>query len=326
MFRATLWAFFGMFTLLAVSALVAFLLSLRGPEETMVPNLEGQEVVDALITLQDRGLFPLVQLRFTQDPTLKGRVIDQNPAPGSLVRVGRRINMVVSQGSIIEDMNDFRGMSIQDVQTELQALATGSTRILTMGTVSNVFDDAPAGTVIAQSPPPGTRLTGTTPVNLVVSRGPDIETISLPTYLGLEWEEALAVLSRDNIPFVFRVEEERSPGRAGVVVRQSPAAGEEILAGSPVQLVIREETSAAPGFRFGIFDRTLPNYAVSVELSAVAVSPDGETTTIFAMNHPGGRVAFPYELELGSMIILYRFDTEVVRYAVVEQLPRNGDS
>ncbi len=325
LFRFTLWAFFGMFALLSLSALVAFLLSLRGPEETVVPDLTRRELVDALVQLQERGLYPMVQLRYYSDPTLKGQVVTQNPAPGSVVRVGRRINLNVSQGSIIEDVEDYRGMSLQEVQAEVQALGSGSTRILFMGTVSNVFDDAPPGTVIAQNPPAGTRLSGSTALDLVVSRGPDIETISLPTYLGLDWEEAVQVLSRDNVPFVFRLEADRTPGRSGVVVGQSPDAGQEVNVGTPVQLVVREELNPPGGYRFGIFDRTLPTYSVSVELSAVAVNPDGETSTLFSMNHPGGRVAFPYELETGSMIILYRFDTEVIRYPVLEQLPQNAD-
>ncbi len=316
--RVTIWAFVGMFFALSAAAGVAFLLSLRGPEETMVPNVVGDELVDGLLELQGRGLFPMIQLRFHSDPRLRGRIMNQNPAAGAVVRAGRRVTLTVSQGAVIQDVEDYRGMSLQDVQSELQALSSGSTRVLFMGSISHVFDDAPAGTVIAQNPPAGTELFGSTALDVVVSRGPDIEIISLPTYLGLEWREAMQVLVRDNVPFVFSLEEDRTAGREGVVVAQTPEQGSEVEVGTPVSLTLRDEARTPQGMRFGVFDRTLPTYAVSVELSAVAVDPDGETRTLFTMNHPGGRIAFPYELEIGSVIILYRFDTEVLRFPIFD--------
>lgn len=318
LFRVTVWSFAGMFAILVLSSLTAFLLVLRGPEETMVPDIAGEELVEALVSLQERGLYPHVQLRYFSDPTLKGRVVSQNPAPGSVVRVGRRINLMISQGAIIEEVADYRGMTLTEVQTEIQELGSGSTRVLSIGNVSNVFDDSPPGTVIAQTPAPGTQLSGSTALDLVVSRGPDIDTFSLPTYLGLDWNEALQVLARDGVPFVFRLEEEPTPGRTGVVVGQDPEPGTEIETSTPVRIVIRAERDVPFDYQFGIFDRRLPDYAVTVDLTAVSVGPEGETTTLFTMNHPGGRVAFPYELPIGSTIILYRFDTEVIRFPVLE--------
>lgn len=318
LFRVTVWSFVGMFAILLLSSLTAFLLVLRGPEETMVPDVAGEELVEALVSLQERGLFPHVQLRYFSDPTLKGRVVSQNPAPGSVVRVGRRINLMISQGSIIEEVADYRGMMLSAVQTEIQELGSGSTRVLSVGNVSNVFDDSPAGTVIAQNPEPGTQLSGSTSLDLVVSRGPDIDTFSLATYLGLEWNDALQVLARDNVPFIFKVEDEPTPGRTGVVVGQDPEPGVEIDTGTPVTIVVREDRDLPANYDFGIFDRRLPDYAVTVELTAIAVGPEGETSTLFMMQHPGGRLAFPYELQYGSTIMLYRFDTEVIRFPILE--------
>ncbi|TVR69394.1 MAG: PASTA domain-containing protein [Spirochaetaceae bacterium] len=318
LFRVTVWSFVGMFAILLLSSLTAFLLVLRGPEETMVPDVAGDELVEALVSLQERGLFPHVQLRYFSDPALKGRVVTQNPAPGSVVRVGRRVNLMISQGAIIEEVADYRGMMLSDVQAEIQELGSGSTRVLSIGNVSNVFDESQPGTVIAQHPEAGTQLSGSTTLDLVVSRGPDVDTFSLPTYLGLEWNDALQVLARDKVPFVFKLEDDPTSGRSGVVVGQDPEPGVEIDTSTPVTVVIRDDRDVPSGYEFGIFDRRLPDYAVTVELTAVAVGPEGETTTLFAMDHPGGRLAFPYELQYGSVIILYRFDTEVIRFPIME--------
>jgi eukaryotic-like serine/threonine-protein kinase len=318
-FRIILWAFIVMFLLFTLGGTAAFLLALRGPEQTQVPDMRGDELVDGLIALQERDLHPVVQLRYYADPLLKGRIVSQDPEPGSVVRGGREVTLLVSQGSVVEEVSNFVGRPLADVQADLQALGAGIDRVLFLDAVSYVFDEADPGTVIGQSPEAGTTITGSTGIDLLVSRGPEVERISLPTFLGLDWTDAVQVLSRDNVPFVFQLEEQPTVGRDGVVVGQSPDPGEQVERGTPVTLTIRSPRSLGPDERFGILDRTLPEYAVAVELSAVAVGPEGQSETLFNMIHPGGRLAFPYRLSAGSTIIIYRYDTEVIRYVIREE-------
>ena len=315
-FRVTVWAFVGMFVLLGIAAAAAFLIALRPAEQTQVPTVTGQELVQSVIDLQERGLVPFVQLRYFSDPLLKGRVVSQEPAPGTTVRVGRRINLVVSQGAVLEEVGDYVGRPLSDVQTELQALFSSFDQLLSIGNVSYVFNDQAAGTVIEQRPEPGTDIVGPTPLTLVVSRGPEVARTALPTYLGLSWEDALTILARDNVPFVFKLVSQPPIGPDGVVVGQTPAPQTEVTVGSPVELTIRDVRSVPRDHRFGIFDRTLPEYAVRVGLTAVVLGPEGEPRTVFSMQHPGGRIAFPYVLPIGSTIVLYRFDAEVVRVVI----------
>lgn len=315
-FRFAFWSIVAMFAILSLSALVAFLVSLRGYEETLVPDVAEESIVDALVLLQERGLYPQVQLRYFSDPALKDRVVSQNPEPGTLVRVGRRITLVVSQGSIIEEVADFRGRPPAEVQAELQAMGTQGGRSLTIGNVSYVFSEAAVGLVIEQSPEPGAEVVGPTELDLVVSRGPDVERFSLPSFVGLDWEDAIQVLSRDDVPFVFEMEDQPTVGPEGVVVAQSPEPASQVTAGTPVDLTIRAMRTTEDGYVFGLFDRTLPEYAVAVDISVVALGPEGEPTTLFQLTHPGGRIAFPYVLEVGSQIVVYRYDTEVIRYIV----------
>mgnify|MGYP006275337739 CR=1 FL=1 len=318
-FRLTVWAFLGMFVLFGLAGLGAFLLTLEGAEQTQVPDMVEQELVDAVIALQERGLYPQVQLRFHSDPQLRGHVVSQEPEPGAVVRAGRRITLLVSQGSAVEQIEDFVGRSLQDVRAALQALGVGGEGVLFIDGVSYVFDSAPAGTVIAQSPEAGTTISDSTGLDLVVSRGPEVDPFSLPSFLGLDWSDALNVLARENIPFIFSTEDQPTVGQEGVIVSQAPDPGEQVLRDRPVRLTVRSIEDLPEDEQFGIFDRTLPEYAVAVELSAVAVGPEGESSTLFNMVHPGGRLAFPYQLELGSTIVVYRYDTEVIRFVVRDE-------
>lgn len=315
-FRLTVWAFVALFVLFGLAGLTAFLLALRGPEQTQVPDTRGVELAEAVVALQERGLYPQVQLRFDSDPGLKGRVISQDPEPGAVVRAGRRITLLVSQGAVVDAVGDYIGEQLLQVQSELQTLGAGGEGVLFIDAVSYVFDEAPSGTIVAQSPEPGTEITGSTGLDLVVSRGPEVERIALPTFVGLDWSDALQVLSRDDVPFVFALEDQPTVGQEGVVVSQDPAPGQEVVLGTPVRLTIRAVRGVPDEEQFGIFDRTLPEYAVAVELSAVVVGPEGESRTLFNMLHPGGRIAFPYQLENGSTIVIYRYDTEVIREVV----------
>lgn len=320
-FRITVWAFLGLTVILTLAALTSFLLTLRGPDQTQVPDTVNEELVDALLSLQERGLYPQVQLRYHSDPLLQGHVISQDPEAGAVVRAGRRITLIVSQGAVIEEIADYRGRTLQEVQAEIQAIGAGGEDLLRIQGVSYVFDDTPVGTIIEQTPPPGTDIAGRTQVSLVVSRGSDVERVSLPTFLGLDWRDAVQVLSRENIPFIFAMEDQPTIGQNGVVVAQDPEPGTQVVTDTPVELTIRAVRELDEDERFGIFDRTLPEYAVSVELAVVIIGPEGESSTMFEMVHPGGRLAFPYRLPVGSTIVVYRYDTEVIRFVIRDETP-----
>jgi beta-lactam-binding protein with PASTA domain len=179
-----------------------------------------------------------------------------------------------------------------------------------------VFDESAVGTIIEQDPAPDSEIVGMTILDFVVSRGPDVDTFSLPSFVGLSWSDAMIILARDDVPFRFKLEEQPTIGQEGVVVAQTPEPGTEVVVGTPVELSIRAMRDVPDDRVFGIFDRTLPEYAVPVELRAEVIDPDGESSTLFEMIHPGGRIVFPYLLPAGSNIVLYRYDVEVIRLPI----------
>lgn len=114
------------------------------------------------------------------------------------------------------------------------------------------YDSAPAGTVLAQDPAPGSLRKphgrGTVTVRLTVSLGP--AKAEIPDLLGHDAHEAAAVL-RDS---GFAVEEIRLPGGdAGRVARTEPHAGTRAEAGGTVRLYVYAgtdvKTVAVPDFR-----------------------------------------------------------------------------
>ncbi len=314
LFKILIYALIGAVMLMLIAGLTTFLFSLRGAEETMVPDVQNAELVDAMLALQERGLIGTVEVRFSADPGLAGKVIGQSPPSGTLVRAGKRIDLIVSLGARIDRIGSYVGRSITEVRAELRALFATGEQTITLSDPQYVFSEEEPGTVIAQDPAPGTEITSITPVDLVISRGPDIARIELPSFIGLPFDAAIARLSQSNIPFRFEVRDADPDERSGLVVDQEPAPREEVAIGSFVDLTMTRPAFVPEDEVFGVLERTLPNYPVEVELTLEAQTPTGEREVIFSMlQHPGLELAVPYQVRENSSLILYRSGQEIYR-------------
>jgi serine/threonine-protein kinase len=69
----------------------------KGVEKTTVPNVIGQLRSEAVTELRAAGLVPTVQEQETEVPSQVGRVTDQFPPPGSKVRNGAEVTVVVGK-------------------------------------------------------------------------------------------------------------------------------------------------------------------------------------------------------------------------------------
>lgn len=313
LFKILIYALIGAIFLMVIAGLTTFLFSLQGSEETMVPDVRDVDLLDAMLALQERGLIGEVEVRFSADPSLAGRVIAQSPPAGTLVRAGKDVELIVSRGARIDRIGTYVGRSITEVRAELRAMfATGEQTIL-LAEPQYVFADDEPGTIIAQDPPPGTEITSITEVDLVISRGPDVARIALPSFIGLPFDAAIERLSQNNIPFRFTVRDPEEDERSGLIVTQEPAPQTEVAIGSFVDLTMTRPAFVPGDEVFGLLERPLPDYVVEVELTLEAQAPTGEREVIFSMLHPGEQLAVPYQVRENSSLILYRSGQEIFR-------------
>ena len=91
LFKILIYSLLGAVILMVVAGLTTFLFSLRGAEETMVPDVEDVSLLEAMLSLQERGLVARIEVRFSADPGLAGRVMSQAPPAGTLVRADHRV-------------------------------------------------------------------------------------------------------------------------------------------------------------------------------------------------------------------------------------------
>jgi len=204
-----------------------------------LPSLVGQRENDAITEADRLRLRAVVVDRQPSDQYPDGVVTRQDPAPGSEVREGRQVSLVVSTGIQLITMPDLRYESMREVNLDLSQarLQLGKVR-----TIAN--DDVPAGRVVNQEPLPLTSIRSGTLVNLDLSKGPP-QLVSVPSLTGMQIDEARALATSSKIQLgqvVWTPFGRNGPPR-GTVVRQLPLEGAKI---DPFQRVSLQ-VSAGPG-------------------------------------------------------------------------------
>jgi beta-lactam-binding protein with PASTA domain len=310
-YRIMAYGFGAVIVLMFVVGFAAFLLSLRGAEQTMVPDLRGMELAQALVKLQEKELYPRVSLRFTDDPADRGKIVEQSPSAGAIVKAGRRIAVTVSRGSVVERVENFVGQDVNEAKIHLQTLYAGARPLLSVKEPPvYVFDKAPAGTILEQKPLPETEIAGPTQLELVVSRGPEKAQVRVPDLAGLSIDEALLQVEKTDLVVNFSMRPAGKTERAGAVVAQTPAAGSMIPSNARVSVTL-SSPHAEKDQVAGIYKRDLPDYPYPLKVSLEARSPSGDRTPIVTVNHPGGAFTAPYVLPEGYVLVLSVLDREV---------------
>jgi serine/threonine-protein kinase len=148
------------------------------PKKVQVPFVTDGNLADAVAALEKRKLTAIPQPD-DKSTERKNQVTTTDPPPGTTVNVGTSVTVFYSTG--YKEVPPVVGESQEQAQQEIEAVGLRAV-------VSNVASDAPAGTVTAQDPEPGTKLPYNDPVVISVSLGPttptgptDTVTTSAPT-------------------------------------------------------------------------------------------------------------------------------------------------
>lgn len=293
------------FLMMCVCA-AAFFIMVKGAEEVLVPDVTGKDLASALLEMQVKELYPRIQLRYSETPGDEGTILSQTPSGGAIVKAGRRIELVVSRGVIIDQIEDYVGQKLDDVQLRIQTLFSGASRtLITVGEPQYRADASEAGTVLEQEPPAGTAISEPVTLRLVVSRGPSYEQTRVPDIIGMSVNDVLTQMSRSRVIFDFTARTAAEGETAGTVVSQQQHDSEFIRNYSRLAAEFAFPAEQTDEARYGIFTASLQNFPYPLELRLDAHTPEGETYTLVTFNHPGGQVTIPYTAESGTELSLY---------------------
>ncbi len=127
-----------------------------------LPPLLGRSQEDAVARLSQLGL--VAEVRRAPNNAAPGIVVAQDPPPGAQVPPGSHVQLTVSSGPALAEVPDVRGLPVDQGGQQLRSLG------LTV-TVKERKSARPAGTIVDQTPEPGTRLRPGSSVTLFISRG-----------------------------------------------------------------------------------------------------------------------------------------------------------
>jgi eukaryotic-like serine/threonine-protein kinase len=214
--------------LLFAVASMRFALKTRDVE---VPTLTGKTVNEASAVLTESGLNLKVEENRRMDPSVPaGHVLSQDPPAGVRTRRERSVKVWVSAGPRANTVPALLGESERTAQLRLQQDG------LQLASTSEIrSSDYPAGTVVAQNPPP--KSSGGT-VALLVNRGERGATYVMPDLIGVNGDRAADLLRTRGFR-VSLVGDHPYPGvPAGIVLRQNPQGGFQVAPGDPISLEV----------------------------------------------------------------------------------------
>jgi serine/threonine-protein kinase len=135
-----------------------------GKEQVVIPDVSGQDAVDASNALGAKSL-TVQSVSQPSDTVESGKVIGTNPAAGQSVPKGSKIQLIVSSGKAQVVVPNLYGLTQSEAMSSLENVGL-------TGTVTSVFscDSSSSGKVIAQSPSNGSRVDKGSNVNMSVCK------------------------------------------------------------------------------------------------------------------------------------------------------------
>jgi beta-lactam-binding protein with PASTA domain len=167
-----------------------------------------------------------------------GDVISQGPASGTSVAQGLSVNLVVSSGPQIVTVPNVAGLT----QAAATTVITGA-KLVVATITQQTSGTVPNGDVISQNPTGGSSVAQDSPVNLIISSGPQM--VIVPSVAGQTQAVASVVLGAAGLT-VGAITQQFSGAPTGDVISQTPAAGTSVARGASVSLVLSQGLPSEP--------------------------------------------------------------------------------
>lgn len=264
------------FVVTGVSAYLTLNYIVKGAGTQVVPDLSGKDVVSVLERLSSLDLNTKIGgVQYNTDIPAN-HVISQDPGPGTEIKKGRSVRIVISKGPATAQIPNLRGLSVDQAGSLLEGNG------LCRGKLSRIHGSPlSTGMVVAQSPLAGKKASRGACVDLLVNLGPRARAVIMPELAGLQLQNAVGLLESKNLTSgrIRNVYDRYKP--PDVVIGQQPAAGRRVLLNTAVDLRInrrapddkRPDADRNHLFRYRIGSGFLKKH-IRVEWKTVALSTD----------------------------------------------------
>ncbi|OPX21982.1 MAG: hypothetical protein B1H02_06755 [Candidatus Latescibacteria bacterium 4484_107] len=205
----------------------------RQGQEIEVPDVTEQTVEEAENRLEKAGLMLVLEGAQNDPDVPPGHIVSQMPEAYSLVKKGRRIYAMVSKGGEQREMIEVSGGSVRQARLMLRQRGFEVGKVVEAPSYT-----VPKGVVIAQEPRPGESVEQGTLVTLVVSAGKKRIGIVMPDLVGKSVEEARQIVRETGLRLVEVTQRTSVEVLPNTVLEQAPRAGENIVGGEAVRVVV----------------------------------------------------------------------------------------
>jgi beta-lactam-binding protein with PASTA domain len=198
-----------------------------------VPSVVGLKPENAKMVLKQKNFLMTVNSHVPHKVHTKGIIAQQEPLPGSMLKNGETVKVMISSGMPKVEVPALVGKMVEDVTPSLKS------KKFEITTEQRIDENGKEGQILSQKPAPGKKVDSGTTIQLVVAQTPD--TIKVPDFTKKilnkkKWEKKLKELG-------LKLGKVRYADRAdvsnGFIFSHKPKAGEEVDKGTAVEFVVQ---------------------------------------------------------------------------------------
>jgi beta-lactam-binding protein with PASTA domain len=269
--------FFAFILIVGASAYLTLTMIIKSEDTVIVPELAGKNIVYVLELLTDLGLNTKIEGSEYSTEMPKNNVIFQEPEPGSEIKKGRDVRIIISKGPKSILMPNLERLPVQQARIILEENS------LCQGQISSTYSNRiKKDSIIAQVPSAGTMITRNECINLLISLGIRPQAYKMPDLEGRSLDSAIPMIESSNLILgkIASVFYKDKP--LNTIIAQEPLSGYLVTEGGTVDLVINRKPGRkghgyitdSPGgsfFRYRVNDGFLKRH-IRVVLNSFGVS------------------------------------------------------
>ncbi len=265
-----------------------------------VPDLKSRSIAAALDQLAPLNLgLRKTGVEFNAAVPISS-VLRQDPPAGTVVREGKTIRVVVSQGGQTVLAPAVVGLPLRNAEMMLRQSQ------LALGEVSESYSlKQEKGMVLSQDPKAETSVERDALINLVVSGGaPPAGVALMPDFLRKTLPEAQSWAAGAGVKLEVKTDN-ASLFPNGTVLTQAPAADSLLSPDAKAQLLVSGRKGAAPAVAAKIFKYELPQSGSESQVRIVVIDKYGERELFNGVRKPGTKIEVPVQETGGARVKIY---------------------
>jgi beta-lactam-binding protein with PASTA domain len=228
--------FFAFILIVGASAYLTLTMIIKSEDTVIVPELAGKNIVYVLELLTDLGLNTKIEGSEYSTEIPKNNVIFQEPEPGSEIKKGRDVRIIISKGPKSILMPNLEMLPVQQARIILEENS------LCQGQISSTYSNRiKKDSIIAQVPSAGTMITRNECINLLISLGIRPQAYKMPDLEGRSLDSAIPMIESSNLILgkIASVFYKDKP--LNTIIAQEPLSGYLVTEGGTVDLVINRK-------------------------------------------------------------------------------------